>query len=372
MKRNQIIILSVFLLLIFLIYAALMMNRKPPVDMAKKSDKRVYVPVGVVENRSRDLQLTSYGQVSPNTSIDVAFEVQGKLLRGDLEMKPGVKFRKGQMLYKVDNSEAFYTLGSRKIQLSNLIINMLADIELDFPSEKKKWNAFLEHIKTDERLPELPAINSSKERMFVTSKGVLAEYYNIRSQEARMEKYYFIAPFSGTVVAIYAEPGAVANPGSRIATIANTGDFEVRIPINLDNLKTFQKEGTTTFTDASGATVGYGKILRISDVINQNTQSVDVYYSIRPASGQTIYSGMFVNAVISQKATISTMAVPRVAVMDNKVHVLRDSSLILQTVNVVGGKPDTLFISGLTDGQQVLFEPEDEPDSTKRYVGVKR
>ena len=349
-----------------------MMNKKAPVDVSKSEAKIEFVPVKLVQNVSRDVQLTSYGQITPNATLDVAFEVQGELERGNLTIRPGVKFKKGQVLYSVNNTEAFYTLNARKAQLANQVLNILADIELDFPSEKKKWSNFLDKINPENRLPDIPAINSSKERMFLTSRNVLSEYYNLKSMEARLEKYYFTAPFSGTVIEIFAEPGAIVNPGARIATIAKTGDYEVKIPINTSILPTFQKEGITTFTDASGNAVGTGKILRISDVINRNTQSVDVYYSITPVKSTTIYSGMFVNAVISQKAKINSMSIPRAAVNKGQVMVLKDSALVSVPVVEVGRKPDTLFITGLEDGSLVLLEMIDKADKNKKYVGVQR
>ena len=103
--------------------------------------------------------------------------------------------------------------------------------------------------------------------------------------EERLRKYTYTAPFDGTVVEIYAEPGSIVNPGGRIAKIAKTGDFEVKVPINTNLLERYRKEGTATFTNAKGTIVGTGKIIRVSDVINQRTQSADVYYSIQPAKG---------------------------------------------------------------------------------------
>ncbi len=372
MKRNQLIILGVFLILVAGIYFAIISNAKKPVDVSKSENKTEYVAVKEVVNKTRNVQLASYGQVTPNASLDVSMEVQGKLTRGNITMKPGVKFSKGQILYRVDNEEAYYTLAARKIQFSNMILNILPDMDLDFPTERKKWNNFMADIKPGESLPGLPEINSNKEKMFVTSRGILAEYYNLKSAEIRLGKYFYVAPFSGTVIEIFSEVGAIVNPGGRIATIAKTGDYELKIPINLNNLSSFKNQTSTIFTDATGNEVGNGKILRISDVINKNTQSVDVYYSIKPKKEVTIYNGMFLNAKINENVTMSSMTIPRSAINQGKVMVLANNKLEERIVTEVGSKPDSVFVTGLRDKEMVLYELIESPDKTKKYIGVER
>ncbi len=372
MKKNQFILVGVFLLISALIFFRIVSNKKEPVKELKEASTVQFVPVSEVKNQLRNLQLISYGQISPNTELDISFEVQGKLEKGDLQLKPGVKFKMNQLLYKVNEEEAFFTLGSRKSQLSNLIIGAMPDLELDFPSEKNKWMQFLDQLGPERRLPELPSIRNAREKMFITSKGILTEYYSIRSQESRMEKYYYIAPFSGTVLEVYAEPGSIVNPGGKIARVARTGEMEVKVPISLATIKKFKEIGFAKFTDANGNQVGTGKIIRVSDVINQKTQSVDVYYSIKALEGEMIYNGQFVNVGIDQMASQQSFAIPRAAVRDNKVNVLVKEKLVPRQILVVGNKPDTLFVSGLKDGEQVVLEQIDPASEIKTFKGIKR
>lgn len=372
MKRNQIVILGSLFLIFTIIFLVIIGKKKPSEKEMKEEQKIVYLPVRVVKNMEREMQIVSYGQVLPNAEIDVAFEVQGKLEQGKTYLKPGMSFEKGQILYRVNNEEAFYTLSSRKIQLANLIVGILPDIELDFPSEKKKWTSFLDAVQPNKLLPEIPSINSDKERLFLTSRNVLSEYYNIRSLEARMAKYTYFAPFSGTVLETFAEPGAIANPGSRIARIAKTNDFEIKVPITTDHLKDYQKQGKASFYTVDGEKVGTGTINRISDVINQTTQSVDVYYSIKPVENYKIYSGMYLNVSISQSASSESICVPRMAVTDNKVSILQKGEVIDVAVRVVGNKPDSLYISGLKNGEKVILEKVETDRKGKTFKGIIR
>lgn len=372
MKRNQIVILGTLFLIFAVIFLIIKVRKNTDEKSIKEALSIAYLPVKIVKNQAKELQIISYGQVSANAEIDIAVEVQGKLELGEMYLKPGVKFSKGQILLRIDNEEAYYTLSARTTQLANLMVGAMPDIELDFPKEKIKWFSFLENIQVGKRLPTLPEFNSSKERMFMTSRGIIAEYYNLRSSEARMEKYIYIAPFSGTVLETYAEPGSVANPGTRLARIAKTNEFEIKVPISLENVASYQKQGSVTFSNSDGSIIGTGSINRISDVINQQTQSLDIYYSIQPVKNQKVYSGLFLNVAINQKAMKESISVPRMAVTNGKVNILQGDKVFSKMVQIVGNKPDSLFISGLADGEKVILEKIELNTQGKIFKGINR
>lgn len=372
MKIRQLVIFGVFIAISALIYWRLTANQKPKISIEKEKSTIAYVPILKVKNQEKTVQLSAYGQINPSLEFDISFEVQGKLEQGAKQLKAGMKFQKGQVLYTVNRDEAFYTLNARKTQLSNLIINALPDVELDYPSERSKWLNFMNGLKPGQLMPNLPTFNSDKERMFFTSRTIVAEYYNIKSLEARMEKYYYIAPFSGTITEVFTEPGALAGPGVRIAKITKTGDFEVKVPISIKNLAQFKSENQATFLGNSGETIGTGKIIRISDVVNQKTQSIDVYYSIRPASDATIYNGMFLDVKIKQKTSAPSFVIPRMAMQDEKVQLLVQNKITERNVQVIGSKPDSIFVTGLQDGESVLIERTEVKDESQKIIGIKR
>lgn len=324
---------------------------------AKKAKQEInYVPILIAKNSKKEFKMSSYGQISPSLDLEISFEVQGKLERGDLLLKPGVKFKKNQLLYQINNEEAYYSLISRKSQFSSMVLSIMPDVELDFPAEKNKWNQFLSKINNTDILPQIPPFSSNKEKMFFTSKGIITEFYNLRGIETRMNKYYYLAPFNGTVSEVYAEPGTIINPGTRIAKIVKTGDYEVKVPISIKNLNFFKKETFANFYDSQDNYIGKGKILRISDIVNQKTQSADVYYTIQFDNNSTIYNGMFLTVSISKTSEQENVIVPRVAIENNNVQVLKNGKAIEKDIQVVGKKPDSLYVSNLNDGEQIILE----------------
>lgn len=372
MKRSQLILFAVSLILTGIIYVIVIGNKKTEVKEEKGEETLKYIPVQIIKNETRTLKTNSYGQITPYTELDIAFEIQGKLEQGSRSLKPGTKFSFNDLLYKVDSEEMFFTLSARKAQLSNLLINILADIELDYPEEFEKWNAFIEKINPLSFLPEFPTMNSEKEKMFFTSRGVLAEYLNIKGVEARMSKYLFLAPFNGYVVDVYAEPGSIINPGGRIARIANLDNMEVKLPVSLELYDKFKDKGAVKFLNSDNQPIGTGRIIRTANTINQSTQSIDVYYSIKPDKGVTLLSNQYVTAEIDNLISESMCVVPSIAVKKNEVYLLKNAQLRKKRIKIIGSKQDSLYINGLKDQDTLLLEFKKPNEKIKKYIGIER
>ena len=372
MKKSQIVLLVIFLVISGLIFFVLTANKKSISKEIKEEAKIVYLPVKKVTNFEHTLSLSSRGQVNPYASITLSPEVQGMLLKGNIEMKEGISFRKGDVLYRIDNQESFYSFAARRSSLVNIILNILPDIELDFPEEKEKWMSFMNEMNKAIRLPELPKIKSDKERMFITSRSIITEYYSLKSLESRLDKYLIIAPFNGTVTDVFMEPGTIANPGGQIARIAKTGEFEVKVPISIDDIDFFKDKSVARFSNSANESVGTGKIKRVSNVVNQQTQSIDVYYTLKVKENSLVYNGMHLNILIDKEVTKNTSLLPRTALMNNQVILLNANKIIFKQVKVVGTKPDSVFVTGLNDGDMVILEQFDSNQEGVSFEGVER
>ncbi len=369
MKRSQVILFSVFLVISALIYVPIAMNKKEYSKSIKEESKTVFLPIDTVQNSLHTITLSSYGQVSPITELMISFEVQGKLIEGKQRLKPGVKFSKGTILYKVDRQELALTIAARKTSLAGMVAQSMPEIAMDYPSEAKKWETFMFSLNPNKLLPQLPEFSNSKERLFWTTRNMLTEYYNILSLENRMEKYDYFAPFSGTVIEVYAEPGSIVNPGVQVAKIARTGEFELKVPVALEDLESYEAQKVATFTNSDGKLIGNGRILRVSDVVNQRTQSADVYYSVKPVDKSKVYNGMYLNVTIDRQVEKSIMPLPRTAVNNGIVYILKDNQVFAKEIDVVASIPDTIYVKGLSDGEQVVLEDFGKPSKDIKYIG---
>jgi len=373
MKKRQIIILASSFLLFILMVVWVSFNKKAEKDEEnKKGDGLVYYPVVKVQNKTKEVFLTSYGQISSYKSIDINSEVSGKLLKGSIELKPGVKFKKGQLIARVDNTEVLYNLMGRKGGFINLIAQIMPDIKVDFPSEYEKWNKYLKSIKLNEPMPDIPYWNSDKEKILIASKGVLAEYFSIKSMEVNTNKYRIFAPFNGTILEAYLDFGTTVNMGSKIIKIVHTGSFEVKVPMSIHDLEMLKKEKEVEIYTTDDEKIGVGYLTRYTNVINQSTQSLDVYFKITPIEGRELVNGMYINVALRGSEIQNAFALPRRSVVQDSVYVVQDSTLFTKKIKIEKFHGDSVYVTGLKNGDFVVLNSVQSVVDSIKVVGVEK
>lgn len=369
MKTRQFVILAVIIVLLGLIYYPIISKEKQE-DQKTPTESVNFVGIQKVTNTIHKNKITSYGQVLPNSQMDVTMKVQGFIERDMKSWKPGMSFRKNEILFKVERVDALYSIIARRSAFSNLITNILPDIKLDYASEFEKWEKFLFSLDPLKELPPLPKTATNKEKLFIASRNVPTEYYNIKASENQLDNYFYLAPFDGTIISSFVEPGSMVTPGMRLATIAKTTNFEVKAPISMEQLEPFRNAKNVRFTDPKGEVIGSGKLVRTSEVINQQTQSIDAYFTLNPEKSQTIFQGMFLNLVLDTEIMENSMILPENSVVNAQVQVLKDSLIQTRTVSVLSRKVDSVYVTGLTDGEFILLEPLTSIRDSIKYVGI--
>ena len=174
MKPRHIVIIVIFVLINVLVFRTLSFNKEPEKEKEIKPFIKV-LEARKVKNEEEKFQVVGFGTVSSFNAVDLSCEVQGKLIKSNKELKPGVKFKKGELLYHVNDIEARYNLRSRISSFINILAQMLPDIKVDFSSEFDKWNDYVSSIDLDKRLPDLPEWKDDKEKIFLSTRNVISE-----------------------------------------------------------------------------------------------------------------------------------------------------------------------------------------------------
>ena len=369
MKINTIVIIAVVLLLLAGLHFGTR-NRNKVEKESRDISNVVYVPVLEVENKMRNFFLESYGQLNAGQTLDIAFEVSGRLKEGSVRLRPGVRFTKGQLLFEVDAEEAKYALSARKSAFITLLVQVMPDIKLDFADEFTAWDNYLMSVDINKPIPALPNVSSRKLNLLLNQRNIFAEFNNIKSQELRLDKHRYYAPFSGTVTDVFLEPGSIVNPGVRIASALRTGDYELKIPIRMEDLAMYRKKGKVDVYDVVGNKVGTATLSRVSDVVNRMTQSLDVFFTITPIGNMSLYNGMYVHIKLNKESFEEVMALPYLAVKNDKVRIIRDSSIVELPIEIVASFPDTLLVRGLDKKMLVLINSSEFVADSAKVVGI--
>jgi len=372
MKKRQVVIVSILVVIVLLIgwklYSNFQANSKK--ENKKKENSR-YARVIEVKNDDVPIDIFGFGRVNPALSINISPEVAGILFRGDIQLKQGTNFRKGQVLFKIDDREALLSLKARKSSFLNLMAGALADIKIDFPESYDKWLGFFNRIDVSTALPELPISSTTQEKTFLASRNVLSEYYNIKKDEIRLSKYTVRAPFNGFFSAVMVQEGSFAGMGTPIATLSQVSDIEIIVPLDKENVY-LVNPGLSVSLSAKGNQAKHkGKVKRIEQQVNANTQSVNVYVVPNKQTDKLI-PGMYIEVTIHAGKVESSFELPRKALgINNRVFTIRDSILHIVTVEIVKKNNDTYIVKGLENGELIIADQIPDIGEGDKIIPVK-
>ena len=328
-----------------------------PEDKQKEAIK-LYVKTEKVVYTTNEAKIIETGRLSSQQMVDLSAEVQGQILPGEVILKEGTKFRKGVLLVKIFDDEARNNLKASKSRFMNSIANILPDIRIDFPESFQKYQDFFNSLKIDQPLPELPELDSDKEKVFLASRNILNDYFNIKSAEVRLSKYRLYAPFDGTFTMVYLELGSVANPGSRIASMIRTDKLELEVPVRIEDTYWINVGDQVQVSTKDRKIQWTGKVVRKSDFMDPSSQAITLYVALSQEKNKPLYQGQYLLAEFAAKTLENSMEIPRNAIFDkDKVFTVEDGKLKANIVEILKSNETTAFISGLPEGLDLVVEP---------------
>ncbi len=353
----NIIVIVVLFILTYLLYGMLGGMGESPEEKEKEALK-LYVKTEKVTYVENVAKIIETGRLSSQQSVDLSAEVQGEILPGNIVLREGTRFRKGDLLVHIFDEEAKNNLKASKSRFMNGLASILPDIRIDFPESYKKYQNFFDSVKIDKPLPELPELDSDKEKVFLASRNILNDYYSIKSAEVRLSKYKLYAPYNGTFTMVFLEPGSVANPGSRIASMIRTDKLEMEVPVRIEDAYWINIGDEVNVSTKDGHLDWTGKVVRKADFMDPNSQSIALYLALAPEKDKPLYQGQYLRAEFASKTLENSMEIPRNAVFNkDRVFTVVEGKLKENKVDILKHNETTVIFSGLPEGTDLVVEP---------------
>lgn len=368
-RKTLIIVVSIIILLLFGLVSSISYNagmsygeqnaesiRKSRITDSISHEKILkIVSVQIANNSNQNSEIKSSGRVVSLNNITISSETSGKL-EGNFSIKKGVKFRKGSVLFKVKNTDMYLLLKAKKSKFMNLLSSNLAEIKLDFTDEYKKWDDFFNSLSLEKTIGNLPETNSSKEKNFIISRGIMSEYLSVKSDEEKLRKYTIRAPFDGVISKSYTDIGANVNMGSPVIDVIRDGKKEVELTINTSENEFIKIGSEVSLTDGTNTFVG--KITRKGNFVNEKTQNISVFTEIS-SDTEMIYSGMYLEGTISSNITNNVCKIPRRSIFsENNIYVVNsESKLEIMSVEIISYQGSNVLVRGINNNTMVVNEP---------------
>lgn len=302
--------------------------------------------------------ITALGKLTSSQPVQLISEVAGVLQNGDIPFKPGTRFRRGDVLLRIDDRQVRLTLNSAKSDFLNALASVLPEIKVEFPEHAAAWQAYFDGCGFQEALAELPEAQNRKIKLLLTRFNVYKLYYTARNLEITLEKHRIVAPFDGAVVSTALRSGSTARNGSVLGEVISLQDLELELPLPAGDIPWIDRSRPVRLKARESDAIFSGRILRIGGSVDQRSQTLPVYVAVSPAAGTTLYEGMFLEAEIPGRPVPVGTVIPRRALYEERyVYIVENGALLQRPVHIVRRNPETVVIdSGLQDGDTLVTE----------------
>ncbi|NND79376.1 MAG: HlyD family secretion protein, partial [Maribacter sp.] len=218
-----------------------------------------------------------------------------------------------------------------------------------------KWQAYLNGFDMAKATPQLPEMSTEKEKFFISGRGILTTYYNVKNMEQRLLKYRITAPFNGVLTEALVTEGTLIRAGQKLGEFINTDVYELEVALskNFSDLLKIGEEVALNNLDKSKQYMG--KVTRINGSVDQATQTIKAYIEVRDSN---LREGMYLEADLNAKEESNAIEIDRNLLLENnQIFVVRDSILDLIDVTPVYFSDKKVVLKQVPDGLTILSKP---------------
>jgi HlyD family secretion protein len=243
---------------------------------AKRGNKAVEVRIEPVQKRDLVASVTASGQIRPQTKVDIASDVSGKITK--LAVKEGQMVKTGDFLLQIDPTNyqaavdrAEAAIASARAQLAQSQANLeQAQKSYDRSAAIVKVNPQLIAAEQVEQLQT--AVDVNKAIVEAAKHAVDQANAGLNDARSSLQKTSLYAPMSGRVTRVVVEQGETAIQGTlnkdaaTLLTISDMSVLETRVKVDETDVARIKTgDSAQVQIDAFQDTTFVGRVTRISN-----------------------------------------------------------------------------------------------------------
>jgi membrane fusion protein (multidrug efflux system) len=353
-KNTRIWAIAAIILLIGIAISFILSQQKEPIRRRPQKARQNPIKIITIQNKDIQIPIEMSGPLYAFDKVEVYSEVSGILRNDSIHFKPGIPFKKGEVLIRIDDRVYKNSVLAQKSSLLNQLTLLLPDLSIDFPKSIERWESFLKNMDVNKTLNPLPEPSTDKERYYIASRNIYNQYYVIKGMEITLSKYTIRAPFSGVVSMAQINPGTLVRVGQKLGEYINTELYEMEASVSLfyANRLDIDQEVLITTNDVNGLFTGH--IHRINRVLDPTSLTVKVYIHLKDP---LLRDGMYMKAKGTGSPILNAMKISKdLLVKGHHLYTIVNSRLVLKPVHVVVERGDMVVVKGLKNGTQILGE----------------
>ena len=337
----------------------------------EKEDVVKAIPVLTARAQTENVTLTVnvQGEVQPRTEINLVPQVSGKITYMSPKFIEGGKFKKGDLLVRIDPREF-------ELRLIQARAN-IAQNETLLTREKSEADLALSDWKDLGRGGTPTPLTLRAPQMAEAAAKLEAARAQFDEAQLQLDRTALYAPFTGRVTVRHIDSGEFVSAGTRVGEIYSTDVMDVKLPMTNENLRQAGlRLGYETSAKIPAIPVGLsanvagvlsqwdGEIVRTDSRFDSETRVLFAYAEVKDPFGaqhkMPLAPGLFVEGSVTGQVLKGVVTVPRAALRgEDRVYVATDdNTLTIRTVTVLSSNRDRVVIgSGVNAGEAVITSP---------------
>ena len=321
----------------------------------KTESEAINVSVESISNSELMTEIDVVGKLISKNRFDVYMEVTGKLMSLRKSFKEGVQFSKGEVLLQLDNTDSKLNMYAQKSSFHSTIIQLLADIKLDYPAEYEGWKTYSSNFDPKANLNDLPAVKSEGLKSLLTARNIYNQYYSLLAQEAQMRKFAIYAPFNGVVSEANVNPNTLVRSGQKVGVFLDPNSFELEVGVPSGFVEYVKVGDEVSLNKPNDNQKFKGEISRVSKNIDPQTQTAKIYINL---TAKGLYEGLYINGNIKGNQTIKGVKLNANLLMsDNSIYTVNNGVIKKTHVELASISDEQVIVTGLEDGTLIVNKP---------------
>jgi HlyD family secretion protein len=347
---------------------------------AKRGNKSVEVRIEPVEKRDLIASVTASGQVRPQTKVDIASDVAGKIMQ--LSVREGQMVTRGQFLLQIDPEQAQAAVSRAEASLAAAQANG-AQQRANLIQAERSYERMLNMQKANAQLVSVEQLDQLKTSVDVNRAVVEASTHTVdqaraalRDARNSLSKTRLFAPMSGRVTRLVVEQGETAVPGTfnkdaaTLLTISDMTVLETKVKVDeTDVARISIGDSAVVQIDAFPDTTFVGRVSKISNssvrgaAVQQSAdQAVDYEVTIQlvnaPAETRPDFSAT-AKVITDTRKTVLSIPIIALTVRENENLTPGDTAVGLGKARPTKdvGKKDVEGVFVVGDDNKVTFRP---------------
>ncbi|MBX2846722.1 MAG: efflux RND transporter periplasmic adaptor subunit [Acidiferrobacterales bacterium] len=369
LRNNLKVVLPILLVLLTGIAVVFFLVMQPE-PAPRRPDLTPPLTVAVYDIQAQQFQLNvqSYGTVTPRTQSMLISQVSGVVTEVSDNLREGSFFNKGDVLLKIDDRDYVADL---KISEANL-----AEAQQAYSEEvAQSKQAEEDWARLGNTEPPSDLVLRKPQQQAAQARLASAEAALSKAQLA-VDRASVVAPFDGRILSKMVDVGQVAGNNAQIAEIYATDYIEIRLPLKDSDLKfidlpeAYRGVGEQPVATpvkiysslADSETPWAGSIVRTESAIDTNSRQLHVVAQIDDPFGKAAVGraplkiGEYVTADIKGKVIPDAIVVPATSIyQDTYAYVVEDGLIKRRNVEIIWkDEAQALVGSGLNSGDRLI------------------